>query len=131
MTTLREAILALCPAGTHEGEAPRGAVLPWTVATLDIPTPSVRALAGSALAHRARIRVTVAGANAHACTILADKARTALEGARPVADGWTCGPVRHVNSRPVARDPQVTWPATNANAFYAVLDFALTASQTA
>ncbi|UJP39329.1 hypothetical protein [Cellulomonas palmilytica] len=125
--TLREALLAPLPVGTYEGEAPASAPLPWTVAVLDIPTPSDRALAGSVMAHRARMRVTVAAANAHACMVLAEKVR-ALEGTRVDAEGWTCSPLRHVNSRPVERDPQVTFPATNTAAFYAVLEFELTAS---
>lgn len=129
--TLREALLALFPAGTHEGEAPPNVPLPWTVATLDVPTPNNRSLAGRAHSQRVRVRATVAGANAHACTILAEKLRLSLEFARPVADGWKCGPLMHVNSRPVARDPQVTWSTTNTNTFYAVLDFEMTASQVA
>ena len=130
MTTLRESILALCPAGTHEGEAPTGARLPWTVVVLDVPTPSARALAGQPHAYRVRLRGTAAGASAHAASIVADKLRLALEGARPVADGWVCSPLRHVSSRPVARDPQVTWPATDTHTFFAVLDFEATASPT-
>jgi len=125
--TLREAILALLPVGTHEGEAPQGAALPWTVAVLDVPTPRDRSLAGSPHSQRVRVRVTAAAANAHGCSNRAEGLRTTLEGARPVADGWACSPLRHVSSRPVSRDPQVTYPATNASAFFAVLDFELTA----
>jgi hypothetical protein len=129
--TLREALLALFPAGVHEGEAPQGATLPWTVATLDVPTPNNRSLAGRAHSQQVRVRATVGAANAHACSIVAERVRTALEFARPVADGWTCGPLMHVSSRPIARDPQVIVPTTNTSAFYAVLDFELTASQVA
>ncbi|MCR6706552.1 MAG: hypothetical protein NVV66_18315 [Cellulomonas sp.] len=126
--TLREALLALLP-GAYEGEAPATASPPWKVVTLDVPTPSSRALAGCVLTHRVRVRVTVAAANAHACTLLADQVR-AIEGARIAPAGWVCSPVRHVNSRPVvARNPQVTFPATNTAAFYAVLEFELTASE--
>ncbi|AEI11817.1 tail completion protein gp17 [Cellulomonas gilvus] len=126
MTSLREAVLALLPAGTFEGEAPASATLPWRVVTIDVPTPVRRALAGPVHTRRARVRVTVAAANHQACHILAAQVVAALEFVTPAADEVTCGPLMHVSSRPITRDPQVTLPATNTSAFFTVLDFGLT-----
>lgn len=130
MTTLREALLALFPTTPHEGEAPSSATLPWTVASLYIPTASGRALAGAVHGRRVLLRVTVAADTHHGCWNRATGLSAALEGAVPIADGWTVAPLRLINARRVQRDTQVIIPGTNTAPFYTVLEFETTASAT-
>ncbi|GIG27186.1 hypothetical protein [Cellulomonas denverensis] len=80
--------------------------------------------------HEVRVRVTSVGRTPGAARDLASAAESALDRARPVADGWLLGPLLLENVRGPDEDPDVTF-TNGARAIYAVSEFVVTASRTA
>lgn len=67
--------------------------LPWRSLSVSVPGSPERSEAATPQGHTVRVSCTVATATEAGVLIVADSILTALEGARPVADGWSCGPL--------------------------------------
>lgn len=123
---LRTAVLALLPPqskaiGTGQGS---GASLPWTRVSISMPSPQSRRMSKRVANQRMIARLVVAGANEIAAWRVAQFAIAALEGARPVAAGWECGPLEQLNREPIPyEDRDLKVIDTNAFVVCIPLDF--------
>lgn len=119
-------MLALLPPesnaiGTGEGEKK---TLPWTRVSISLPSPESRRLSNRVANQRMLVRLLVAGANEIAAWRVAGFAVRALEGTRPLAEGWRCGPLQQLNREPVPyQDRDVAVIGTNAFPVCIPLDF--------
>lgn len=132
---LGDAFLALAPAKKFDGQVVNadGTVPtpPWTYWTLTLPDVTERSLARPGQLVTVRARGLVYAGTAKGVRIVADQVMAAVEGARPVAEGWRCSPVELVNTREAVEDRDVKVTATNLHPLYGVLEFLFTASPTA
>ena len=90
---LAASVLALAPAVTHLGEVPDEAPLPWRSMRVSIPGANERSEASTVQSHLVRVSLLVSTATDAGTLRLAGESIDALEGVRPVADGWLCGPI--------------------------------------
>ena len=90
---LAAAVLALAPVGTRLGEIPDEDPLPWRSMRVSIPGVSERSEAATAQAYVVRVSLLVSTATDTGTLRLAGEATDALEQVRPVAEGWSCGPI--------------------------------------
>lgn len=98
--------------------------LPWTRVSISLPSPQSRRMSKQVANRRMIARLLVAGANELAAWRVAQFALDALEGARPVADGWECSPLQQLNSTPVPyQDEDIKAIGTNAFVVCIPLDF--------
>lgn len=112
----------------HEGEV-RGArpTLPWVVWSVSVPDGAFRGEGAVPTAHRVVLSVTVAGRTEAEAGLLLREVGRAVDGARPVVAGWSCGAL-------VAHQPPRTWPddidlaGASARAFVGVASWRLVAS---
>lgn len=133
---LSDAIEALFPDGTlfeavkpnENGQYVEDA-LPWTVARIQIPNTLSRSLGGTRHAQRVRISVTIAGITFTSVRIVADNLDPLLEGARPIADGWSVSPLRRLNVRDIVEDDSITLTSANRHPVYTVVEWELTAAR--
>lgn len=132
---LAAAVLALYPDGVtvHDGQvvASDGESVPappWVYVTIALPDITERSLARPGHLHTVRIRSLVYGLNATAVRIVADKLAV-LEGARPVAAGWSTSPLELVNTREVVEDQDVKVTGTNRHPMYGVMEHLFTATR--
>ena len=140
---LADAIKALVPASVAIGTqtvAPQ--VFDVSTGTTDAPAsiyyvlhvtiPSIddRSEGATPHGHLSRVRLTAVGRTSNAARDLASAAESALDQARPVAAGWSCGLLLLRNTRGPDVDPDVTF-TDGTRAIYAVSEFELTASRTA
>lgn len=89
---LAQAVLTLAPVGTELGEVTgEDPPLPWRSLRLSVPGLPEWSDAGTAQSYVAQIGVNVAAASDQGVLRVAGEMVGALEGARPVAAGWTCG----------------------------------------
>ena len=87
-------VLALAPAGTVLGEIiGEDAPLPWQSLSVSIPGLPERSDAHTAQSYTCQASVNVASASDQGTLRVAGHVVDALEGARPVAAGWSCGPI--------------------------------------
>lgn len=133
---LSDALEALFPDGTHfgavkpnEDEQSIEDALPWTVARIQIPNTLTRSMAGTRHAQRVRIAVTIAGMTYTSVRVLYDKLDTLLEGARPIAPGWSLSPLRRLNARDFTEDESISLTDTNRHPIYTVVEWELTATR--
>lgn len=125
---LAQAILALAPAGTVLGEVPSSLGLPWRSMTVTLPGVADRSEATPAHGYRVRVRVLVTAATQQGAHLVGWQVSEALEGARPVADGWLCGPLLSMgSSEPYMAD--VVLNASSKRVVCVPLSFELTASR--
>ena len=88
------AVLALTPAGTVLGEITgEDAPLPWQSLSVSVPGLPERSDAHTVQSYIAQLSVNVSTASDQGTLRVAGHVVDALEGARPVADGWSCGPI--------------------------------------
>ncbi|WP_167199503.1 hypothetical protein [Brevibacterium pigmentatum] len=133
---LSDAIEQLFPTGTlfeavkpnENGQYVEDA-LPWTVARIQIPNTLSRSLAGTRHAQRVRISVTIAGITFTSVRVVADKLDPLLEGARPIADGWSVSPLRRLNVRDIVEDDSITLTSANRHPVYTVVEWELSAAR--
>lgn len=120
-------VLAMAPAGTVLGEVPgEDPPLPWRSLTVRMPTTHTESDAGTGVADLVRVTATLSAASDQGVLRIADEMLVALAGRRPVVEGWTCGPLRHVGSS----DPYLAQPTeTQSNRRVTVchVSFAFTA----
>lgn len=120
-------VLALAPEGTALGEVTgENPPLPWRSLSVRFPTPDMRSDASTPLAASVRVQATLAAASDRGVLLVADEMAQALEGARPSAAGWQCGPLLHVGSG----DPylaETTDPTSNRRVVVCHLSFIFTA----
>lgn len=90
---LATAVLALAPAGTVLGEVPDVTPLPWRSMRVSIPGVSARSEASPPQGYTVRVSLLISAGADTGGLRLAGEAMDALEGARPVVDGWLCGPL--------------------------------------
>ena len=90
------AVKALAPLGTVLGEVPSGTNLPWRSLSVSIPGSPERSDAATVQSAVVRVQVTIATATDQGTLRHADEMVQALEGAVPVAAGWSCGPLLQV-----------------------------------
>lgn len=87
------AVLALAPEGTILGEIPDDAPLPWRSMRVRPPAVSARSDASPPQAYTVRVSLLLSAPADAGVLMLASEVHDALEGARPVVDGWSCGPL--------------------------------------
>lgn len=88
------AVLALAPAGTYLGEVPgEDPPLPWQSLRVSVPGLPERSEAHTVQSSVAQVSATISTASDQGTLRVAGHFVDALEGARPVADGWRCGPI--------------------------------------
>lgn len=88
------AVLSLAPAGTVLGEITgEDAPLPWQSLRVAVPGLPERSDAHTVQSYVAQINATVSTASDQGTLRVAGNLVDALEGARPVAEGWRCGPI--------------------------------------
>lgn len=75
------------------------------------------------------VRVRIVNQSANGCRILANHVVDALEGARPIAAGWSTSPLKGFNEREPIPDEDVIVPTTNLPFMVAVLEFEFTATR--
>lgn len=133
---LSDAIEELFPPGTRfEAVKPNEDglyvedALPWTVARIQIPNTLTRSMAGTRHAQRVRIAVTIAGMSFTSVRVIADKLDPLLEGARPIAPGWSLSPLRRINVRDISEDETITLTSSNRHPVYTIVEWELTATQ--
>lgn len=129
LLALAGGIRALAPSGlaTYVGEAPLGSKPspPWLVLRVSVPGVDQRAESSTVSSFTARLQATLAGTSENSVLVNADRVQRAFEGARPVAEGWTCGPLLLVGAPSLYVD-DVASAATNSRIHVAVLSFAAT-----
>ncbi|WP_278372215.1 hypothetical protein [Brevibacterium casei] len=133
---LTDAIEALFPMGTKfEAVKPNEdgtyveEMFPWTVARVQIPDTRSRALAGTRQAQRVRVNVTIAGVTFTSVRVIANKLDPRIEGARPIAAGWSTSPLRRLNVRGIVEDDSMNLTTANRHPVFTVLEYELTATQ--
>ena len=102
---------------------------PWTVARVQIPNTLSRSMAGTRHAQRVRITVTIAGITFTSVRVIVNKLDPILDGARPIADGWSLSPIRFFNARDITEDESITLTTANRHPVYTVLEYQLTAAR--
>lgn len=132
-TALADAFLALLPDDwpVHDGHVPDGHVVPYLWVRTHLPDASSRSLSRDPQSLRLDATVTFVAATAPAVRSMFATVRTALEGARPVAAGWSTSPVICLNARDVTEDTDVVIPGTSRHPVYAVTEWRFTASRAA
>ena len=127
---LAAAFLALMPEGVtvHDVQVPDLPTYPYVAVQVRIPTPAGRAISFDRHGVVVRALVTVAAGTAEGVRIVADLVDDAVDGAVPVADGFTFGRVALRNVRVTAQDFSVTIPASKRHPVYAVLEYEFTAA---
>lgn len=103
--------------------------LPWVVTNVHIPDMRMRSLSRRRHGGICRITTTIAGANADSVRIVYEHLAGALEGARPVAEGWNTSPIEEFNARPIDTDDRFTITDTNRHPVYTVVEWQLTVSE--
>ncbi len=129
---LRPAVAALFSPDTFPrfARVPDGVRPPWTYVLTSIPSIRSRSLASTALSRRVIIRARCTAMNEDALWHLVDAVTGDLEGTRPVADGWLCTPVAHLNEDPVPFEDRELKYENNAHPLVVALDFDFHATAT-
>lgn len=128
---LATALRALAPSGVnlHIGTVTDAApALPWLVLNVSVPNVTSRSLARSRQALTGRLLGTVAATNEDAALSIIDKVIEAYEGARPVAAGWSLGPIEQLGDVHVYPDDVVIANA-NRRVMVAKITFQYTATR--
>lgn len=122
---LARAVRALAPTGVavHVGEAPQSATLPWVVLNVRAPGVRERSLASSPLSGVVRVQATCAATSEDAVLVIAEKVAMAFEGARPVAAGWQCSPLRQLGDTVNPYQDTVVIAAVNKPVVVAAVTF--------
>ena len=100
----------------------------WFVAIQNLPRVSERGEAGPIHAYRCTLRLLMVNQTANGVRILADHARGALEGVRPVAAGWQTSALHQFNEVAPYDDTDYTNPSTNTRFMVGVLEYEFTAT---
>lgn len=136
LLALTDAIEALFPEGTHfEAVKPNekgqylDTLFPWTVARVQIPDTRSRTLAHTRLGQRVRVKVTIAGITRTSVLAIVDNLDPHIQGARPIAEGWSTSPLDLVNAREIDDDESLTLTTANRHPVFTVLEYELTATQ--
>ncbi|MCM1011901.1 hypothetical protein [Brevibacterium sp. XM4083] len=136
LLALTDAIEALFPEDTHfEAVKPNekgqylDTLFPWTVARVQIPNTRSRSLARTRLGQRVRVKVTVAGITYTSVRTIVANLDPHIQGARPIAEGWSTSPLDLVNAREIAEDDSMTLTTANRHPVFTVLEYELTATQ--
>lgn len=124
---LADAVLALAPSGAVLGEIPTDQALPWTSVRVRVPGVASRSDAATPQGRSVRVQVTCAAVTDESVLTFLDAAVSALEGARPTASGWVCGPLLLIGDPSLYSDDVVVTGA-NRRVAVAVATFELTAS---
>lgn len=129
------AVLDLMPEGVtvHDGQTVSGGVVPrppWVFVTISFPERWERSMAQPSHLRRVLVRALTVGDTTVQARWVADKVDAALEGARPVVDGWSSTPLALLNSRAPEQDRDVTYASTNLHPMVGVLEYEFTASKT-
>ena len=90
------AVKALAPAGTSLGEVPSGSNPPWRSLSVSVPGSPERSDAATVQSLLVRVQATISTVTDQGTLRIADEMVQALEGARPIAVGWSCGPLLQV-----------------------------------
>jgi len=87
-------VLALAPAGTVLGEITgEDPPLPWQSLRVSVPGLPERSDASTVQSYVAQVQANVATASDQGTLRVVGHLIDALEGRRPVAEGWRCGPI--------------------------------------
>ena len=105
-----------------DGQVPGTAPVAFVVVNHRIPNVVSRSEGRSRLAHRCYAIVTVTAPAAQGVRMIAQQVVDALDGARPVADGWSVSPVVLFNTRDVIEDRDVQ-AANGRYPMFAKLEF--------
>lgn len=115
----------------YKGKVTGSPSYPYVMVTSNFPSPSERAATRDVQARGLRVRTTVVGLTTTSVRLIADRVATALDGARPVVDGWNVGRVENLsNNQDITPDRDVVIPGVNNHPLYVVIDWVATASRT-
>jgi hypothetical protein len=110
-----------------DGQVPGTAPVAFVVVNHRIPNVVSRSEGRSRLAHRCYALVTVTAATAEGARVIAQRVIDALEGGRPVADGWSTTPLALLNAREPVEDRDVQ-AANGRFPMFAKIEFDYTAT---
>lgn len=131
---LADGVKALFPESVNPffGEDPitKGAPLPWTFVLISLPSITERSLARTPHARRAVVRARIAAENDTAARRVARNLMSALEGARPVAEGWRCTALEQLNDDPQVYQDRDVKLANNQHPIVCAIDYAFMATPT-
>lgn len=113
----------------YDNRADATATGAWFVAIQNLPRVSERGEAGPIHAYRCTLRLLLVNQTASGVRILADHARGALEGVRPVAAGWQTSALHQFNEVAPYDDTDYTNPSTNTRYMVGVLEYEFTATR--
>lgn len=125
---LMNPVKALTGLAVYDNRADAAASGAWFVVVQNLPRVSARGEAGPVHGYRCTVRVLLVNQTANGVRILADHARGALEGARPVAAGWQTSALHQFNEVAPYDDTDFTNPNTNLRYMVGVLEFEFTAT---
>jgi len=115
----------------YKDRVPASPSFPYVFVLTNFPTVSERSNARTVHARHLRARTVAVGLTGPSVRIVAQKLSNALEGKRPVVDGWSLGAIESVpNEQPIQPDLDVTIPGTLENPLYQPFDWILAGSQT-
>lgn len=100
----------------------------YFVSNVRIPNVAQRSEAAQPVSVLCKVLVTIGAVTSVAVRDMATAAADALEGVRPVAAGWTTGPLQLRNTRGPDEDTDLTF-TSGATVIYGLLEFDLTASR--
>lgn len=131
--TLHASVLALFPGDVTvcDGAVPADQIPPWVFVMVDLPVPSERSLGRTSLARRCVVRVRISGTSTSSVRVIADKVIPALEGARPVATGWSTTGLEMLGDPRTDPDYDVTLTVMNTRPITSYTDWAFMARETA
>ena len=132
---LGDAVVALVPT-THgpvyEVRVPGTARPPWHVVSVRVPDVSERSLASPGQAHDVTLLVKCVAGTAKGVRLMLDTVHAAIEGVRPVAERWRCGPLLHLNTRwDPTEGTNAVLPGGTLPVFEGVIEYRCTATATA
>lgn len=129
---LGDAILALVPdvPPTFEVRVPSTQRPPWHVVSVRVPVVAERSLARREQVSYATLLVKCVAGTARGARSMLEAVQDAVEGARPVADGWLVSPLEQINVRwdPTEGTSVVVAGAT-LPVFEAIVEFRCAASR--
>lgn len=133
---LTDGIEALFPEGTffetvkpNEDGTYVESAFPWTIARVNIPNTLTTSMTGTRHAQRVRVAVTIAGLSFTSVRVIMDQLDPTLEGARPIAPGWSVSPLRRLNVRDITEDESITLTSSNRSPVYTIVEWELTATK--
>lgn len=102
--------------------------MPWTIARIKLPDTLSRSMARTRLAQRVRVTVTITGMTYTSVNVVASNLDPLIQGARPVAAGWSCSQFDRKVTRESVEDKTITLTTVNRHPVFVQIEYELTAT---